>query len=99
MRLSEDLPVVIEIIDSEQKISTFLPVLDKMIESGLVTLEKVHVLAHGETRIEDTSDDCGTGQVPLGGVNSSRSNLLSLIHALHANAAIKDVDLVDRAWL
>lgn len=54
LRLSEDLPVVIEIVDSDQKISAFLPVLDEMIGSGLITLEKVQVLAYGETRIEDT---------------------------------------------
>jgi uncharacterized protein len=50
LRLSEDLPVVIEIVDSEQKITEFLPVLDGMMGSGLVTLEKVQVLAYGATR-------------------------------------------------
>jgi uncharacterized protein len=54
LRLSEDLPIVIEIVDSDQKIRAFLPVLDEMMGSGLVTLEKVQVLAYGETRIEDT---------------------------------------------
>jgi uncharacterized protein len=49
LRLSEDLPVVIEIVDSEEKINTFLPVLDTMITSGLVTLEKVQVLQYGST--------------------------------------------------
>jgi hypothetical protein len=39
-----DLPLVIEIVDSEEKINSFLPVLDKMIGGGLVTLEKVKVL-------------------------------------------------------
>lgn len=47
LRLSEDLPFVIEIVDSEQVINGFLPVLDGMIESGLVTLEKVKVLRYG----------------------------------------------------
>jgi PII-like signaling protein len=56
LRLSEDLPIVIEIVDSDQKIAAFLPVLDEMIGSGLVTLEKVQVLAHGKTRIEDTRE-------------------------------------------
>jgi PII-like signaling protein len=46
-RLSYDLPVVIEIVDSEQKIMDFLPVLDFMMASGLVTLEKVQVLQYG----------------------------------------------------
>jgi len=44
LRLSMDLPLVIEIVDSEEKINTFLPVLDTMIGGGLVTLEKVRVI-------------------------------------------------------
>jgi len=44
LRLSMDLPLVIEIVDSEEKINSFLPVLDGMIGGGLVTLEKVKVL-------------------------------------------------------
>ena len=47
LRLSEDLPLVIEIVDSEDKINAFLPVLDGMMGSGLVTLEKVRVLRYG----------------------------------------------------
>src|SRR5581483_4044532 len=39
LRLSQDLPMVVEIVDSEEKINAFLPVLDGMIGSGLVTLE------------------------------------------------------------
>jgi hypothetical protein len=39
-----DLPLVIEIIDSEEKINSILPILDEMIGGGLVTLEKVKVL-------------------------------------------------------
>ena len=50
LRLSEDLPFVIEIVDSEQKINEFLPVLDTMMGSGLVTLEKVKVLQYGPGR-------------------------------------------------
>ncbi|MGB8363938.1 MAG: DUF190 domain-containing protein [Rhizomicrobium sp.] len=49
LRLSEDLPLVIEIVDSEEKINAFLPALDAMMGSGLVTLEKVKVLRYGET--------------------------------------------------
>lgn len=44
LRLSMDLPVVIEIIDSPQKIEAFLPVLDSLIGGGLVTLEPVKVI-------------------------------------------------------
>ena len=50
LRLSMDLPLIIEIVDSEEKINAFLPVLDKMMGGGLVTLEKVKVLhyRHGQ---------------------------------------------------
>lgn len=44
LRLSMDLPLVIEIVDSEEKINSFLPTLEKMIGGGLVTLESVKVL-------------------------------------------------------
>jgi PII-like signaling protein len=44
LRLSMDLPLLIEIVDSEEKINSFLPVLDEMIGGGLVTLEKVKVV-------------------------------------------------------
>jgi len=50
LRLSEDLPFVIEIVDSEEKINQFLPVLDGMMGSGLVTIEKVKVLQYGTPR-------------------------------------------------
>jgi len=48
LRLSEDLPLVIEIIDSEDNINRFLPMLDDMMSSGLVTLEKSQVLKYGD---------------------------------------------------
>lgn len=48
LRLSEDLPLVIEIVDTEEKIKAFLPTLDTMMPSGLVTLEKVQVLYYGK---------------------------------------------------
>ena len=47
LRLSEDLPLLIEIVDAEDKINSFLPELDAMMGSGLVTLEKVKVLKYG----------------------------------------------------
>lgn len=46
LRLSMDLPLVIEIVDTEEKIRAFLPVLDQMLPSGLVTLEKVQVIQY-----------------------------------------------------
>jgi PII-like signaling protein len=53
LRLSMDLPLVIELVDSEEKIQTFLPVLDEMVTGGLVTIENVKVIKYqasgGET--------------------------------------------------
>ncbi len=46
LRLSEDLPVIIEMVDSPEKIKSFLPQLDDMIKEGLVTLENVNVIAY-----------------------------------------------------
>src|SRR5438552_8039486 len=46
LRLSEDLPVIIEIVESEEKIQSFLPELDKMVGDGLITLEKVRVITY-----------------------------------------------------
>ena len=44
LRLSEDLPMVVEVVDSREKIDQFLPVLDELITDGLVTLERVNVI-------------------------------------------------------
>jgi len=46
LRLSMDLPLVIELVDSEEKIQSFLPVLDRMMGGGLLTLEKVKVIEY-----------------------------------------------------
>src|SRR5258708_22392018 len=46
LRLSMDLPIVIEIVDSEEKIREFLPILDEMIAGGLVTLERVQAIVY-----------------------------------------------------
>ena len=46
LRLSEDLPMVVEIVDAEDKIEAFLPKLDSMITEGLITLEKVRIIAY-----------------------------------------------------
>jgi PII-like signaling protein len=46
LRLSEDLPMVIEIVDTEEKIKTLLPYIDEMVQEGLVTLDKVHVIKY-----------------------------------------------------
>jgi len=51
LRLSEDLPMVVEIVDTEEKIQDFLPIVDELLErskcGAMVTLEKVHVLHYG----------------------------------------------------
>ncbi len=44
LRLSMDLPLVIEIVDSEEKVQALLPILDGMMQGGLITLEKVRVM-------------------------------------------------------
>ncbi len=46
LRLSQDLPIVVEIVDSEEKINAFLPHLDIMVKEGLVTLEKATVIMY-----------------------------------------------------
>lgn len=52
LRLSEDLPLVIEMVDAPGKIEAFLPRLDEMLgDNGLITLEKVQVLRYGPDRI------------------------------------------------
>ena len=46
LRLSEDLPIVIEIVDTDERIERLKPILDEMVREGLVTLEKVRVLKY-----------------------------------------------------
>jgi PII-like signaling protein len=46
LRLSEDLPVVIEIVDSAERIEAILPALDEMVGEGMVTVERVEVIAY-----------------------------------------------------
>ena len=58
LRLSEDLPIVVEIVDAEQRIEAFLPTLKSIAPSGLVTLEKVRVLHYGE-RVDGDDHDVG----------------------------------------
>jgi PII-like signaling protein len=46
LRLSEDLPVVIEIVDTDEKIQAFLPVLDEMVKEGLILMREVEVIKY-----------------------------------------------------
>lgn len=48
LRLSTDLPMIVEIVDSEKHIKTFLEAIDHMIEGGLVTLEKATIIRYGQ---------------------------------------------------
>ena len=59
LRLSEDLPIIIEIVDSADKIEALLPVIDEMVGEGLVTLEKVRVIQyrHGSKRSQSHKHD------------------------------------------
>jgi len=50
LRLSEDLPLIVEIVDTPEKIEDFLPELDGMIKEGLITLEKAQVIAYRHNR-------------------------------------------------
>jgi PII-like signaling protein len=56
LRLSEDLPVVVEIVDTAENVDRVLPLLDGMVEEGMVTVEPVHVVAYR-----------GRGGAPSGG--------------------------------
>jgi PII-like signaling protein len=53
LRLSEDLPLIIEIVDRREKIEAFLPELDGMVGDGLVTMEKVQVILY---RVREAGD-------------------------------------------
>ena len=46
LRLSEDLPIVVEIVDTAERVDGLLPVLDEMVADGLVTIEPVHVVSY-----------------------------------------------------
>ena len=57
LRLSEDLPIVIEIVDKADRIDTFLPTLDDMVKEGLITLEDVHIIAYRHNGKTDKLQD------------------------------------------
>jgi PII-like signaling protein len=52
VRLSQDLPIVIEIIDTEEKINDFVDAIESIMGSGLMTLEKVKVIQYGTERVD-----------------------------------------------
>ena len=49
LRLSEDLPIVIEIVDTEEQVDRILPMLEPMVTEGMVTIERVHVIVYRGT--------------------------------------------------
>jgi hypothetical protein len=61
LRLSEDLPVVIEVVDTQDHVDRLIPILDEMVEEGLVTLEKARVIKYAP------------GKRPLGSKRGSES--------------------------
>jgi uncharacterized protein len=46
LRLSQDLPIVVEVIETQERIDLMLPRLDEMVDGGLITLEKVRVILY-----------------------------------------------------
>ena len=50
LRISEDLPIIVEIVDKPERIAEFLPELDHMIQEGLITLERAKVIAYRNSR-------------------------------------------------
>lgn len=59
LRLSEDLPIVIEVADTAEKIEAIMPKLDEMVGEGLVTLERVEVVTYRGGNEQKTGDDAG----------------------------------------
>jgi hypothetical protein len=59
LRLSDDLPMIIEIVDTEEKINAFLPLLDHMMGGGLVTIEKVRVIHYRDQSSRPHSPEGG----------------------------------------
>jgi PII-like signaling protein len=67
LRLSEDLPLIIEIVDKKERIDAFLPYIEEMVKEGLVTLEPVHIILYrhnggGETLPEASPPADGAAQ-------------------------------------
>jgi PII-like signaling protein len=50
LRMSEDLPIVVEIVDEAERIDAILPILDEMVDEGLVTVESVHVVTYRSSK-------------------------------------------------
>jgi PII-like signaling protein len=66
LRLSEDLPVLIEVVDTEERIHAVLPELDAMVNDGLITMEKVQVIAYRGRDAGRVPADPGASDEPGG---------------------------------
>jgi hypothetical protein len=58
LRLSQDLPIVVEVVDGQENIDRVMPQIDALVREGLITMEKVRVLRYApETRTTTTQDN------------------------------------------
>jgi len=64
LHLSEDVPIVVEIIDTPERIAAFIPTLDKIVAEGIVTVEKIHTLTYRRNNAEITQTSAGY-EIPL----------------------------------
>src|SRR6476469_3514937 len=64
LHLSEDVPIVVEIIDTPERIAAFIPTLDKIVAEGIVTVEKIHTLTYRRNNVEVTPTSAGY-EIPL----------------------------------
>ena len=66
LHLSEDVPIVVEIIDTPERIAAFIPTLDKIVAEGIVTLEKIHVLTYRRNAEGTPAQTDGEIQLDIG---------------------------------
>jgi len=59
LRLSEELPIIIEIVDTLDKIDAFIPIIDEVIDEGMATVEKVSIRFYKSRKTQDLSKDNG----------------------------------------
>jgi PII-like signaling protein len=74
LHLSEDVPIVVEIIDTPERIAAFIPTLDKIVAEGIVTVEKIHTLTYRRNDAGATPTSTGY-DIPLDNDSIQRSNL------------------------
>ncbi len=52
LRLSQDLPIIVEVVDTQENIDRVLPQIEEMAQDGLITMEKVHVIRYGVSKLK-----------------------------------------------